>query len=69
MHVTDRSLGGCDDALCVVAGCRDCHRAYDEGTLDALPVLEKVARPELAHALLHLGLERLRWRVTNQRAA
>ena len=67
-HVIDRSLGGCDDPLCVVPACRDCHRAYDQGQLDALPAFESLCRPELAHALLHVGLERLRWRVTNQRA-
>ena len=36
-HVVPRSLGGCDDALCVVALCRDCHRRYDRGALDLVP--------------------------------
>ena len=43
----------------VVPRCRLCHRAYDLGDLDLLPHLEPRWRPELAHALLHLGLLRL----------
>lgn len=65
-HVTPRSLGGCDDALCVVPLCRACHRAYDTGALNLLPVLLK--RPlELEHAIEHLGHERAIWRITNIR--
>ena len=36
-HLIPRSLGGCRDALCVVALCRRCQRVYDRGQLDALP--------------------------------
>lgn len=66
-HVIPRSLGGCDSADCVVPLCRTCHQDYDTGKLDLLPALEALARPELAYALLHVGLERLRRRVTNTR--
>ena len=55
-HVVPRSLGGCDDALCVVALCRDCHRRYDRGELDLVPYLEPDLRAEAAHAVEHLGL-------------
>ena len=40
--------GGCDDADCVVALCRRCHRSFDRGELDLLPHLEPAparARP------------------------
>jgi predicted restriction endonuclease len=36
-HLVPRSLGGCDEAACVVALCRRHHRAYDRGQLDLLP--------------------------------
>jgi hypothetical protein len=39
-HLIPRSLGGCDDPLCVVPACRRCHRAYDRGELDLLAYLE-----------------------------
>ena len=55
-HLISRSLGGCGDALCVVPACRRCHRAYDRGELDLLPYLEPVWRPQLAHAVGHVGL-------------
>jgi hypothetical protein len=55
-HLIARSLGGCDDALCVVPACRRCHRAYDRGELDLLPYLEPVWRAQLAHAVGHVGL-------------
>lgn len=69
MHVADRAQGGCDDELCVVPGCRVCHRRYDTGELDLLPYLEPRYRAELGHALQHLGLVGLYRRVTNERLA
>jgi hypothetical protein len=51
-----RSLGGCDDPLCVVPACRVCHRAYDQGQLDLLPHLEPAWRAQVAHAVGHVGL-------------
>jgi len=64
-----RSLGGCDDAACVVPLCRRCHRAYDRGELDLLPYLEPRYRAELAHALTHLALLAVLRRVTGMRWA
>lgn len=55
-HLIPRSLGGCGDALCVCPLCRPCHRAYDRGELDLLPYLEPAWRPQLAHAVGHVGL-------------
>ena len=66
-HLVPRSLGGCDDALCVVPLCRRCHRALDRGALDLLPRLEPRYRAELAHALCHMPLVRLIERVTGVR--
>jgi hypothetical protein len=37
VHLIPRALG-CGDRLCVVPLCRTCHRAYDEGRLDLLPI-------------------------------
>ena len=65
-HIVPRSLGGCDHPDCCAPFCRQCHRLYDEGKLDALPYL---GRREQAHAVEHLGIERARRRLTNQRAA
>jgi hypothetical protein len=56
MHVIPRSLGGCGDPLCIVPGCRRCHRAYDTGQLDLLPYLEPGWRAQVAHAVGHVGL-------------
>ena len=56
MHVIPRSLGGCGNPLCIVPGCRRCHRAYDTGGLDLLPYLEPAWRAQLAHAVGHIGL-------------
>ena len=39
-----------------VALCRRCHRTYDRGELDLLPYLEPAWRPQLAHAVGHVGL-------------
>jgi CspA family cold shock protein len=55
-HVIPRSLGGCSHPLCVIPACRRCHRAYDAGELDLLPHLEPGWRPQLAHAVGHVGL-------------
>jgi hypothetical protein len=55
-HVIPKSLGGCDSALCVIPLDRRCHRAYDRGELDLLPYLEPGWRPQLAHAVEHVGL-------------
>ena len=55
-HLVNRSLGGCGDALCVVPLCRFHHRANDRGELDLLPYLEPAWRPQLAHAVGHVGL-------------
>jgi hypothetical protein len=54
MHLCPRGQGGCDDPLCVVPGCRRCHRLFDEGKLDLLGDLVRRFKPELAHALLHM---------------
>lgn len=67
MHVIPRSLGGCDRPECVVPACRDCHRAYDEGRLDALPCLQGRWHLELAHAVSHVGLLAALERITNTR--
>ena len=55
-HLIPRGLGGCGDALCVIPACRAHHRAYDRGELDLLPYLEPAWRPQLAHAVGHVGL-------------
>ena len=56
-HLISRSLGGCGEPLCVVPLCRvPCHRAFDRGELDLLPFLEHGWRPQLAHAVGHVGL-------------
>lgn len=51
-HLLPRSLGGCDDALCVVPLLRAEHRAYDTGELDLLPYLLKAGcYAEIAHCI------------------
>ena len=55
-HLVPRSLGGCDEADCVVPLCRVHHRAYDQGGLDLVAHLEPRWRREAAHAVGHLGL-------------
>jgi hypothetical protein len=67
-HVVSRQRGGCDHEDCVVPLCPECHRLYDDGRLDLLPLLMAKARnvrqrhaaddlehPELGHAVGHLG--------------
>jgi hypothetical protein len=67
-HLIPRSLGGCGDPLCVVPLCRrPCHRAYDSGELDLLPHLEPAWRPQLAHAVGHIGLIGAVRRISGQR--
>jgi hypothetical protein len=61
-HVVDRSIGGCDDPLCVLPLCPGCHRAYDEYRLDILPLLDWV---EQGHAAGHIGLVGAIERTTN----
>ena len=63
MHLWPRGLGGCDDPLCVLPACWDCHRLYDDGKLALFERLVERHIAEIAHALLHTGpislLERL----------
>lgn len=56
MHLISRSRGGCGDPLCSVPLCRLHHQAYGRGELDLLPYLEPAWRPQLAHAVGHVGL-------------
>ena len=65
-HVVPRALG-CADALDVVPLCRACHRAYDAGELDLLPYLEPAWRPQVAHAVGHVGLIGALRRISGQR--
>lgn len=54
-HLVDRSLGGCDDPLCVVPLVRSEHRAFEAGELDLLPALiAHGLTAEVQHALGHL---------------
>ena len=66
-HLIPRSTGGCGDAACVVALCRQHHRAYDRGELDLLPYLEPAWRAQLAHAVGHVGLMATLRRITGTR--
>jgi 5-methylcytosine-specific restriction endonuclease McrA len=66
-HLVPRSLGGCDEADCVVPLCRRHHRAYDGGELDLLPYLEPARRAEICHAVTHLGLIGALRRLTGRR--
>ena len=66
-HLIPRSLGGCDDALCVIALCRTCHRRYDSGELDLVAYLEPRHRAEAAHAVEHLGLAGALRRISGRR--
>jgi hypothetical protein len=64
-HLAPRSKGGCDDVRCAPFPlCRNrfngegCHRAFDQGELDLLPLVSGDLdrfRPALQHALEHLG--------------
>lgn len=66
-HVIDRSLGGGDDPMEVVALCAEHHRRYDEGELSLLEYLEPAYRAELAFAVGLHGLLRVLERTTNER--
>jgi len=66
-HLIARSAGGCDDALCVVALCRSCHRRYDSGALDLVAHLEPNHRAEAAHAVGHVGLAGALRRISGRR--
>jgi hypothetical protein len=66
-HVVSRGLGGCDHEDCVVALCRLCHHRFDREGLDLLPYLEPRYRPELQHAVSHLGLIGALERITHER--
>jgi len=66
-HVIPKSMGGCGHVLCVIPACRRCHRAYDAGELDLLAHLEPAWRPQLAHAVGHVGLIGALRRISGQR--
>lgn len=68
-HLWPRSLGGCDDPLCVVPLTRAEHDAYDNGDLDLTPhLIREGCVAELQHALTHThgSLLRLLERVSGQ---
>jgi predicted restriction endonuclease len=67
-HLVPRSLGGCDEADCVVPLCRVHHRAYDQGGLDLVAHLEPDWRTEVGHAVGHLGLVRAYRRLSGCRS-
>lgn len=53
-HLWPRGMGGCDDPLCVIPLCRDCHRRLDDPSdeFDLLPsLLDRGYYAELAHAI------------------
>ena len=58
-HVWPRSMGGCDDADCVIPLCRRDHSAYDLGQLDLLATVKINFPREYAHAVAHAGTEAL----------
>lgn len=67
-HLCSRGMGGCDDPDCVVPLCRDgfgqgCHVLFDRGALDLLERVTPAFNREVAHAVLHLGLEGTRRRL------
>ena len=66
-HLIARAGGGCDDALCVVALCRSCHRRYDSGGLDLVAYREPDHRAEAAHAVAHVGLAGALRRISGRR--
>jgi hypothetical protein len=54
-HLWPRSLGGCNDDLCVIPLTREEHRAFDEHRFDLLPHIVQRYPEEIAHAVLHAG--------------
>lgn len=67
-HICSRGMGGCDDSACVIPLCRyatgqGCHDDFDHGKVDLIAKLEPRFRAEVAHAVLHLGLEGTRRRL------
>jgi 5-methylcytosine-specific restriction endonuclease McrA len=67
-HIIPRSrisIGG-EDERNIIPLCRACHAAYDQGTLDILPVL---TREEQAYAAELVGLAEAYRRTTNARLA
>jgi hypothetical protein len=51
-HLVSRAQGGCDSPHCVVALCRNCHRAFDGGGVDLEPV---IALPEFSEERAHMA--------------
>ena len=66
-HLCPRSLGGCDDRLCVVGLCRLHHNAYDTGRLDIYTVVTELYPEQYAHMVEHLGEQGAEWRLRNER--
>lgn len=66
-HLCPRSLGGCDDALCVVPICRRHHNAYDTGRLDLFVAVTEQYPEQYAHMVGHLGEQGAEWRLRNER--
>jgi hypothetical protein len=68
-HVIPRGVTtvGQNDLLAVVGLRGDLHRLYDDGELDLLPWLERACKPELAFAVMRVGLMSTLRRVTNHR--
>lgn len=66
-HLCPRSLGGCDDALCVVGLCRLHHNAYDTGRLDLYAVVTDDYPEQYQHMLTHLSEQAAEWRLRNER--
>lgn len=55
-HLCPRSFRGCDNEDCVIALCREHHRALDDGRIDLLPFLSGQGfERELAHMQGHYG--------------
>lgn len=52
-------LGGCRSAECVIALCRTDQVAYESGELSLAPYVEAGFEVELAHAVAHVGADRL----------
>jgi hypothetical protein len=66
-HTVSKAMGGDDDPRAVVPLCRECHRAYDTGTLSLLEHLEPSHREELAYAVQQVGMVTALQLLTNRR--